>query len=337
MNILSFDIESPDGQFNVGNICEFGYTLSNTNFDIIHQDNLLIKPIIPLVRLNRRVNFAYTAAQYNNAPTFDRVAPQIARVMSGDDTLVIGHAIHNDIICLKNAFKAHNLVMPSFKFIDTQVIFCIFKDEKAVIALDKIATFIGADFIHHRADQDAMLALKTLEYVCERLNCDIAGAMELYGIKCGTATMDEIVNCSTPYFAGCAPSVSSKNSKKKLLARFIDELASAEVKPKIEHAYSNKKINVDPELEFEDLNLTRRILQKLNDIGAKYMKYSTYCDIYVSNTLPNEEQLLNKTILLNDFLAKLGNLPEMTFDDEAILEEIKKERTQELYKRSWSC
>lgn len=328
MRLVAFDIESPNGMFLEGNICEFGYVMTDDGFHIVESDNILIKPIVATTNRLSRIKLAYTMREYMSSPTFIDTFPKIERVLSIPQSLIVGHAIHNDILCMISACKVHGLKLPDFTFIDSQIVFSIFRDEKMVCGLDKIAKDLNLDFRHHKADEDARLALLTLLRICEEKECSLDELITSYDIQCGKVESGYVINCRTPQFTSAAPSVNSRNSKKKLLNYYLNNSKPGIIDMQKKHELYNKKIVLDLDIEYEDVSLTRRIIQRAADIGAKYLRYGNSYDIFVTKN----EDMLNKhpknCIKLEQLMEMMGELPNIIFDDADILDTIREERSR---------
>lgn len=318
MKYVSYDIESTDGRFNEGNLCEFGYCIADENLNICEQNNILIKPIIKVKFINNRIKLAYTLAEYNNAPEFCKVYNKLKKIFEGDNIIVLGHAIHNDVECLNAACATHALNPFNYKFIDTQTIYCIFKGLDKATSLDKIGEDLSLDFVPHKADEDAKMALLTLKHVSESLSLSVKEIIELYKVDLGVTEAGVVTNFFTPLFQTSAPSLSSKNSKRRLINAFLLTVKS---NPDVSYDKFNKlykkRIAIDDEIEMFDATITRRIIQRIYDIGGKYVRNNNACDIFVSNKTTSLE---NKQIMTEkELLSHLKKLPELEFDDKAII------------------
>ena len=95
MQFIAFDLESTDGCFSSGNICEFGYCVANEKFEIEKQDNILIRPIGKMNFAYYRVKLAYPLKVYYRSPSFAENYAKIGAILQKPDCVVLGHAIHN--------------------------------------------------------------------------------------------------------------------------------------------------------------------------------------------------------------------------------------------------
>lgn len=333
MRYIAFDIESTDGLFYEGNLCEFGYCLTDEHFNIIEKDDILIRPVIKAVRPNYGVKLAYSLSQYNNAPLFKERYAKIYSLLTQADTLVIGHAIHNDILCINAACMINSLPCPDFNFIDSQLIYGVYMKDKQTSSLAKIAAQLNIEFIEHRADEDAYTSLMTIKKICEQLGKDIKDIINDFSVIIGKNEQGNVTNCSTPYFVSNAPSIGSNNSKRRLISHFIKNVQVQACDADEEKYFNNKRVAMSNKAEYRDINLTRRMLQKLYNIGGKYTPTAAKADIFVySDELPGNRSDKCIYIRVEEFLDKLGDLPQMEFDDEAILKEYQQDKKKERIK-----
>ena len=105
MQFVAFDLESTDGCFSSGNICEFGYCVADENFNILDSKNILIRPIGKVNIAYYRVKLAYPLKVYYRSPSFVENYSKIGTILQKPDCVVLGHAIHNDIVGINSACK----------------------------------------------------------------------------------------------------------------------------------------------------------------------------------------------------------------------------------------
>lgn len=333
MRYIAFDIESTDGLFNEGNLCEFGYCLTDEHFNIIEKDDILIRPVIRAVRPNYGVKLAYSLSQYNNAPHFKESYARIYSLLTQADTLVIGHAIHNDILCINAACMINSLPCPDFNFIDSQLIYGVYMQDKQTSSLAKIATQLNIEFIEHRADEDAYTSLMTIKKICETLGKNLEDVINDFSVMIGKNEHGNVSNCSTPYFVSNAPSIESNNSKRRLISYFLKNVQAQERVIDTNNEFNRKRVAMSNKAEYRDVTLTRRMIQRLYNLGGKYTPTAASADIYVySDDLPENRSEKCIYLSVDEFLKKLGDLPEIEFDDEAILKAYQQDKKIEKIK-----
>ena len=324
MQYVAFDIESTDGCFANGNLCEFGYVVADENFNIIEQNNILVKPVTKDFTASFHIKLAYPIAVYKKAPPFVDNYERIKKIMCAPDTIVLGHAIHNDIICINAACGVNTLPCYNFRYIDTQLLYSAYNDIPNIMSLDKIATAMEEEFLHHRADEDARLSLITLRHLLK-----VSGKTfdELISSMEGTIGFNEsgkIIGFTLANCVSTAPSLTSKNSKRRLMSMFRASKPNMDNIPKTNTFYK-KRISIDQTIFFDDIDITRAILQKISDIGGRYTSNSLDSDYHVTDgDQSNNKRCIN--ISYDEFKQLLGDYEVVAFDDEEIIKEYLAER-----------
>ncbi len=324
MRYVAFDIESTDGCFGNGNLCEFGYVIADENFNIIEQNNILVKPITKNFSASFHVKLAYPLSVYKKAPPFIDNYERIRDIMNAPDTIVIGHAIHNDIICINAACEVNSLPSYTFTYIDTQLLYSAYTDTPNIMSLDKIATAMDVEFLHHRADEDARLSLCTLQYIMKDSDKTFDQLMEALEGSLGVNESGKIIGFTLANCVSTAPSLTSKNSKRRLMSMFKTDRVNAD-DVDADNVLYKKRISVDQVIYFDDIDITRALLQKIVNLGARYTTNSLDSDYHVSNgDISNNKKCIN--INYEDFMKIIGELDMKKFDDESIIKEYLIER-----------
>lgn len=324
MRFVAFDLESTDGCFASGNICEFGYCIADENFNILEQKNILIKPLSKVNTAYYRLKLAYPLKVYYQSPTFVESYEKIRKILCSPDTIVLGHAIHNDIVGVNGACKINTLPYFDFQFVDTQMLYSIFKQISGVMSLDKIAEEIGIEFSHHRADEDAKLSLLTLAHICKQENLNFDELVAHYDATIGVNDEGVITNFVSAKCLSQAPSVNSKNSKRRILSMFKPIKPDSKDIDK-NNCFYKKKVFINREISLEDIDLTRAMLNKLYALGGRLATNVYESSFYVGD-VQDIEGYKEEIVSLQQFKEMLGELTFEKYDDQAILNEYMKER-----------
>ena len=317
MRFVAFDIESSDGYFYSGSLCEFGYVVADENFTILEQKNILVRPIKNDFVSMQHIKLSYPIEMYKKADTFVDSYKGIYDLLCAEDVIVVGHAVNNDIVCINSACKINTLPVFSFKFIDTQSLYKQFMDKPNVMSLDKIASEIGEEFLHHRADEDARMSLLTLFYIMKQKKMNINELIEDMQITLGVNDKGKITPFRVQNAVCNAYSLDSKSSKRRIMSMFEPKKNNDLIIDKNGYFYS-KKIYFSPTFFLDNINKTRAIIQKLYDLGATVVKNLYEGNILVGDDIDND---LKKSVKISvkDFLEKIGELNIVEYDDEAIL------------------
>ena len=118
MRYLFFDIECAGVYKDVAKICAFGYCLTDESFTVLEKRDLLINPQGRFHLTDRKgqngLVLPYKYEEFKQYPTFPQYAETITALLQGEETLVVGHAVMNDVKYLNLESKRFQL--PSFCF-----------------------------------------------------------------------------------------------------------------------------------------------------------------------------------------------------------------------------
>ena len=102
MNYLFFDIECATCRGGKGKICEFGYLLTDDNFNEIKREEILINPNSPFDWYTLKNLLHFTKNEYKSAPTYDSVYEKITEERSPQGVLCVSPFLDNIKIHLRN-------------------------------------------------------------------------------------------------------------------------------------------------------------------------------------------------------------------------------------------
>lgn len=170
MNYLFFDIECATCRGGKGKICEFGYLLTDDNFNEIKREEILINPNSPFDWYTLKNLLHFTKNEYKSAPTYDSVYEKISKVLLEKDQFVFGHATKNDMKFLKDESDRYNLPYVDFWYSDIGIIFKNIFNLDEVRSLDKMCDDleISQPEILHTAEADAYTTMRILKEMCKR-------------------------------------------------------------------------------------------------------------------------------------------------------------------------
>ena len=101
MKYLFFDIECAGVFKNVAKICAFGYCLTDEQFHILEKEDILINPQGGFHLTDRKgeqgIVLPYKYEEFKKYPSFKEQAERIYSLLQDSDTLVVGHAVQNDV------------------------------------------------------------------------------------------------------------------------------------------------------------------------------------------------------------------------------------------------
>ena len=190
MKYLFFDIECAGVFKNVAKICAFGYCLTDEQFNILEKEDVLINPKGKFHLTDKSgeqgLVLPYEYENFKNYPTFVDCKDKIYSLLEDKDTLVVGHAVMNDVKYLNLESKRFRLPSFRFSFADTQFAYMNKVGEYSKqLGLGKIAEELGVKFTPHRAVDDAYATMRVAEALCKAENCSLTELIKKYQITLG--------------------------------------------------------------------------------------------------------------------------------------------------------
>ncbi len=330
MKYLSIDIESCNGRFQNASMCSFGYCLADEKFNIIKQEDLVMNPI-PKKFFNGRaekadIKLAYTEEFFRSSPRFSSYYDKISSLF--EDVLVIGFAVDNDVKYLNNACDYFDKQRINYRFLDVQILHRAVNKLKTVTSLSNASENLKEDFIVHRSDEDARMTLLVLKNILKEENLDLNDLVEKYGIVYGENRVDDFSLCRCRLDELAKISKTRTKNKNILIHGFIERLPHI-IKSQTNTVFTRKYVTMSRDIQNEDVDLTRRIIYKLNKMGGRYVGNLRSCDIFVVkdaeafNAMTEEKDRKNDRGKLvevwsyEDFLKSIGSLPELDFSNDS--------------------
>ncbi len=138
-----------------------------------------------------RVDIGINPQDLKHAPNLKKRYNQLKKYLN-NKYFIVGHAIDNDIRMLNAATKKYNLEKFEFKFFCSQMLYRLFKGDKNNKSLDKIAAELNESFTHHHCEEDVLMSLKTIRYICNSLNLTLEEVLRKYHINLGENKKEEV-------------------------------------------------------------------------------------------------------------------------------------------------
>ena len=186
MQYLFFDIECCDGE----HICEFGYVITDTNFNILKKEIILINPEAEFNLIGRKnqkdLYLYFSEEEYYNSEIFPVYHSFIKELIETPNQIVVGHAIINDADFLRTACKRYNLNSINFNFADSQKMYSellAINRRESLENAGKMFHIEEPEFIH-RSDEDSETTMKLVHNMCTKMECSLVELIEM----CDTCT-----------------------------------------------------------------------------------------------------------------------------------------------------
>ena len=286
MKYLFFDIECASVFKNVAKICAFGYCLTDENFRILKQEDILINPKggfhLTDARGTQGLVLPYKYEDFKSYPTFPQVAESIYDLLQDKDTLVAGHATMNDVKYLNLESKRFNLPSFRFDFADTQFIYMNKIGEfSRQFGLGTIAEQLGVEFTPHRAVDDAYATMKIAEAMCKEEGVGLVELIEKYQIDLGKIENYEVTQNSSvaqrEHFAEAARRKEAREQQRVKFHQFIDRAKRKRAK---EGKLKGKKVCFSHPVELIGEQAESLAVAAIS-AGAFITYRAEECDLYV--------------------------------------------------------
>lgn len=279
MKILSFDIESCNGNPREASLCSFGYVISDENFNIIEKKDILVNPVPKKFTLGnawgKGIKLAYPEKQFRKSPLFVEIYEQIEGLFKSAD-LVIGFSIINDLNYLNCACCYYSLHNFDFSFVDVQDLYAILHNGEHS-SLDKIMKNYGVDFEVHRSDEDAFVTLILLKKICEETGKSVEELLNYYGIVKGHNGMGGYKISYS--LAQMTEKYGLKRTSKLNKYLFLKHI---EKKKKIKGELKGKRFHFSRKLISSDLDLCRNLINAIYQKGGIYSLSLEETKVFVS-------------------------------------------------------
>ena len=273
--LVFFDIECANCYNGNAKICSFGYCIADLNFACTEKRDIVINP---KARFNTRmarlgdVKLAYTKEEFLAAPDFAGVYKVIKEILEGEDKLVIGHAVANDVNYLAAECDRYHLPRLRFSFIDAQQIEAALSCSDNVSSLDKIASKLGIQFTLHKSDDDAYASMIYLEKLCE--STSLAAVMDDCEIVMGRSG-----NKIQP--TRCGLTERRIRDRKQAEHDYLDSLTQARPN-KHANMLRGKRFCFYTDLERGDHERTLALVKRIANLGGRYFPSVRACNVFVS-------------------------------------------------------
>ena len=308
MKYLAFDIEAANG-YMLSSICSIGVVIADEQFNVLSRENIWINPKTKYnlngTRRNVGIDLHLDKALLDASPDFSQVYAKISALLTDPQYVVLGHAVDSDVRMLNKACERYRLPSIDFEFICSQLLYRLYKDEKEVKALSKIADELGVTFNQHNSEEDAYVSMLTLKYLVEDSGLTVNQLLEKYRVRKGSNRNFEL---SRPV------SLMGQISKKKLTQVAIERIKEyvAAVK-KTSDEYRNKAFCLARSLELSDSAELYETLKLITQKGGRYTAKLFKGNIYVKGDNPTDQDIMREKRVAE--LVEQGLLKVVTVQD----------------------
>ena len=325
MKILSYDIESTTGNHNDGSMCSFGYCLSNENFDITYQEDIVMNP--KTRRFENRIPLHYDKAFIKSQPRFPEHYEKVKSLFKGND-LIIGFSVSNDVDFLNNACEAYSLDKIDYEFLDVQLLYKTVFKKPTLSALSSIAEELGIEYKAHRSDEDARVTLLVLKYIVNYVNLPINEVLRKFNITLGSNKNGESIPCTNGTL--------TRKEINYLILKFVEK--NYHHSRRYKGGLSFKTFAFEDCIRYGDVDKFRQIIKRIYDLNGRIGSIESsnvFVKVGESDLQQKDQTAINernkdktriKVITLDELLKILKELPNIDFSSDSDL--IKEHRLE---------
>lgn len=182
-NIVSLDFELFNSYL-YWSICWSGAVMADLQLNETGRYTRLYNPVTRRKNTGSKIKFPFTFADLKVEPTFGGAGKELFEILT-PDTLVVGHAIDNDVRMIIEACHHFRLPMPMFDFLDTVVVYSAVTGTPEARSLSHIAEEFGFEFSAHDPTEDAAATLEVLRRLLEKGECKLDDLEEKYSLHLG--------------------------------------------------------------------------------------------------------------------------------------------------------
>lgn len=174
-------------------MCEFGYVITDTDFNISCHDEIVMSPgrggkyeFDTRKRKNDEdFTLAYDYDYYLSQPQFPHFEKRITGILENENTILFGFSVENDIRYLEYTYRRYKFDLMDFKVYDIQILVQkvlgmnhAMSLKNALFALDLKNEYIK--ITEHLSSDDAKGAMIILKDLCEKTGLSVAELIEKY-------------------------------------------------------------------------------------------------------------------------------------------------------------
>lgn len=292
-------------------ICSVGVVVADESFNVLSRRNIWINPKTKYnlngTRENVGIDLHLDKALLDASPDFAEVYPELKRLLTAEGTLVLGHAVDADVRMLNAACDRYKLPGIDFRFVCSQLLYKMYRGDKDVKGLNKIAADIGVEFQQHNSEEDAYASMMTMKFLVGDSGLSVDELLDKYRIRFGTNVNKQLFRP-----VSLLGQVSKKQITQVAVQRIRDYCATM---PKRDNAWGNKAFALARSLEQSDSHELWAVVTEIASHGAKYCSKLAKCNVYVATDKPTptdvnrqvhvarmEEQGLLKVVSVADVL-----------------------------------
>ena len=308
MKYLAFDIEAANG-YKLSSVCSIGVVIADEHFNVLSRENIWINPKTKYnlngTRENVGIDLQLDKALLDASPDFSQVYAKVRALLTDKQYVVLGHAVDSDVRMLNAACERYHLPCINFEFICSQLLYKLYRGDKDVRGLDKIATDIGVTFHQHNSEEDAYVSMLTLKFLTEDSGLTVDELLTKYHVRKGNNYNFELTR---------PVSLLGQVSKKKHTQIAIEKIKEyVSTVKKSSNKYAGKAFCLARSLELSDSDELYAVVQTIVQNGGRYATKLFKGNYYVLSNAASECDVMREKRV--DELHEQGLMQKVTVSD----------------------
>ena len=289
MKYLAFDIEAANG-YKLSSVCSIGVVIADEHFNVVSRENIWINPKTKYnlngTRENVGIDLELDKALLDASPDFSQVYSRIRALLTDKQYVVLGHAVDSDVRMLNAACVRYHLPSINFDFICSQLLYKLYREEKDVKGLGKIANDLGITFHQHNSEEDAYVSLLTLKFLTEDSGLSVEELLEKYHVRKGSNNDFELTR---------PVSLLGQVSKKKHTQIAIEKIKEyVTTVKKTSNDYAGKAFCLARSLELSDSDELYAVVNAIVSRGGRYATKLFKGNYYVLSNAASDQDIMRE-------------------------------------------
>lgn len=285
MRLLFFDLEFA-AHDNGEKICEFGYVITDENFNLIKRENILINPNIDINNWDLYVIekiLTKPRSIYYEHPMFDYYYEDIKKLILEQD-YVFGFSTVNDVMALNDELKRYHYDPLTYNFYDVQKLYAgyIGTEESVSLINAKTNLLIKNDEKDHDAEADAyntMLVLKAIISNCNTSLEELIKASDYAKDVCHDYTTNNYeYNLLNPTLIKTDNNIKNNKFNNMRYLQLIDNVSKIK---EGEQKFKKKKVYISDQYTNYNYIQTLNLIQLITNEDGEYTNKSFKANIFV--------------------------------------------------------
>lgn len=296
MEYLFFDIECANCFNGSGKICEFGYVITDENYNVKDKQIWLVDPQDGFDWYVVKKMLAFHPEMYRASDAYPVVFPKIKALFERKDILIIGHTVDADAGYLNDEARRYELPFFNYSFYDAKEMYTAYANASRGVGLEEIGQMLGSNGPNHahKSVDDAEATMEVVKKMCASLEVSLPELISLCP-DCKGKTENGFV--WTPVRERAEASrkqrfveqVGQNKIRRAMATRFIKYRNHLKINTKSTSSLAGKSICFSRNYEDEHLKEMMYLVKKLAEMGVKCIGKASECDLFVRYDLVRED------------------------------------------------